>query len=500
MAARIAELQNELVEIAGRMRKFQDEYHERKKAAEADGATEEQRAAVWTPEHDKEWKDLNARYDAKKAELDREKRDADIAARVLEADQWVAERGADPQRRPHPDEQIAEGPEGRTYGDAGWSRDQARKWEQTQRDLILVWESWAGRGVPRTLTNSEEHRAACERQKFDPSTLEIEMRFSDTSSYRSIQRRLSSVHREARGALIDELVEGRALSSGLGSAGGFVTLPASVVRSIEIAEIAWGQMLEFVETMVTATGEELSWPVGDDTSNEAAYTDENVEVTSEVDPSFEATVWRSHDLQSGFVKVPFRLFRDSFVRLDRVIGLMIGERFGRKLNSEFTNGVNKIRGLIPRIPVGQTTAGATAIIWDDVVGLEHSVDPAYRMGGAYMFHDAILETLRLLKDTQDRPLWVTNIREGLPDTFNGKRYAINQDMASSVATTLKTMVYGQLASYKVRRVGPSLRLRRLVERFAERDQTAFIGYQSVDGNILRPQQDAACPVKVLQQA
>jgi len=240
--------------------------------------------------------------------------------------------------------------------------------------------------------------------------------------------------------------------------------------------------------------------MADDTDNEASYVGENAAAsTSSVDPDFEQVVWRSHDFQSGFIRVSYRTFRDSFVNIEMIIAQMIGERFGRKISGECTTGTEKIRGIIGRAPVGQTSAGATAITYDDMVGLEHSVDPAHRAGAQYMFNDSILETLRLLKDSESRPLWVSNIAVGAPDTFNGHRYTLNQKMASSIVTTAKCVVFGDLRSYKVRRVGPSLRIKRLVERFAEYDQTAFIGYQSADGNLLRPSTAAACPVKVLQQ-
>jgi HK97 family phage major capsid protein len=60
------------------------------------------------------------------------------------------------------------------------------------------------------------------------------------------------------------------------------------------------------------------------------------------------------------------------------------------------------------------------------------------------------------------------------------------------------MLGGRMSNYKIRRVG-QIRLKRLVERFAESDQVGFIAYMSADGNMLRPAQDTACPIKALAQ-
>jgi hypothetical protein len=68
--------------------------------------------------------------------------------------------------------------------------------------------------------------------------------------------------------------------------------------------------------------------------------------------------------------------------------------------------------------------------------------------------------------------------------------------AATIATTNKTMLFGMLSKYKVRQVS-QLRLRRLVERYADTDQEGFVAFQRADGVLL----DAGvAPVKRLTQA
>lgn len=495
----LLELRRAATEAAQKLVAARDRYHERKKAGKTD-------AELW-PETDKtEWAELNKRYNELVAQIAALEAEQQFVEQAAAAEEWLQRSTTEPNRRPTPDEELPGAP-GQTYGDLGATRDQARAIEQRQRDQSLAWRAWSGYDVPDTIYDPRANNAvaeACQRLKFNPGVGTVNLRFADTDSYRGIQQALAQTHPSLRAREMDRILgdfQKRNLAAGVGQSGGFITVPASVVASIELAMISYSGVLQLADTITTATGEEMGWPVADDTANEARYVGENQAVsTASVNPDFEQVVWRSYDFESGFIRVPFTLFRDTFANLEMLIGQMIGERFGRKLETEATTGVAKIRGFITRAPVGQTSAGATAITYDDVVGLEHSVDPALRGNMTFMFHDAILEHLRLLKDGESRPLWQSNLIQGVPDSFNGKRYAINQKMASSVATTNKTMAAGDFRYVKVRRVGPSLRIKRLVERFAEFDQTAFIGLMSCDSNLLRPNADAASPIQVLQQA
>jgi HK97 family phage major capsid protein len=257
-------------------------------------------------------------------------------------------------------------------------------------------------------------------------------------------------------------------------------------------------MLQVADTLTTANADPIFWPVGDDTANTGTYTDENVDSSTEANPAFEQVKWGSYDFHSKMVKVPFTLLRDTAINLESVLGQMLGERLGRILSTECTTGAAKVRGIITRAAEGQESAGATAITREDLVGLQHSIDPAIRSGCSFMFHDVVLEAVRLIEDLQGLPIYQNNTRTGGIDTIEGWPFAINQQMASSITNNAKCVLGGRMNQYKIRRVG-SVRLKRLEERYAEYDQIAFIAFMSADGNLLRPSQDPACPVKYLRQ-
>jgi HK97 family phage major capsid protein len=73
---------------------------------------------------------------------------------------------------------------------------------------------------------------------------------------------------------------------------------------------------------------------------------------------------------------------------------------------------------------------------------------------------------------------------------------MNPHMASSLAASADVLLFGNLTKYIIRDTG-KIRVRKLIERFAEFDQSGFIAFMSTDGGL----QDAGThPVKKLQMA
>ena len=128
--------------------------------------------------------------------------------------------------------------------------------------------------------------------------------------------------------------------------------------------------------------------------------------------------------------------------------------------------------------VGQTTS----VIYEDLVDLEHSVDPAYRAEAEFMFHDDTLKVLKKLKDADGRPLWLPGVAVREPDTILGYNYVINQDMPI-MAANAKSILFGDFSKYMIRDV-MDLMLLRLVERYADFAQVGFIAFSRHDGDLL----------------
>ena len=184
--------------------------------------------------------------------------------------------------------------------------------------------------------------------------------------------------------------------------------------------------------------------------------------------------------------VSLQLLQDSAFDLNSFLVDKLGTRIARITNRHFTvgTGSGQPNGLVTASTTGQTGAsGQTAsIIYDDLVELEHSVDPAYRAKAKFMFHDQTLKTLKKLKDGYGRPLWLPGIAVKEPDTINGYGYAVNQHMPT-MAADAKSVVFGDLKSYFIRRVNNPI-VMRLAERYADAGQVGFIVWQRFDGTLV----------------
>jgi HK97 family phage major capsid protein len=366
---------------------------------------------------------------------------------------------------------------GENYDGRGRDRGSEGGQGSVEESRALALQAWCRSQMGEDL--DEAQAAACKRVGINPHAKHLDIALS-----RQAPRTLA---------------EARALSAVEGAAGGF-TAPGTFTSNLEVAMMLHGGMRQVAEIIRTSNGNELAWPTADDTSSEGEIVGESEEVNTQSaaqDQMFDLTKWYAYKFSSKMVKVPYELFEDSAFDLAGILGTMLGERLGRIQNKKFTIGTGAAEpsGIVTDATLGKTTASATALKTDEILELIHSIDPAYRAGAKFMMHDNTLLTLRLLKDGNGQYIWQGGTREGEPDRLFSYPVQINQHMASTVVASAKTILFGQLQKYKIRDVG-SIRLRRLVERYAEFDQEGFVAFVRCDGHLL----DAGThPVKYIQQ-
>lgn len=280
----------------------------------------------------------------------------------------------------------------------------------------------------------------------------------------------------------------RALGTDTGSAGGY-TVPEGFWAKVTETMKHFGGVRQVAEVVPTTTGANLPWPTNDDTSNTGEILEEGSAV-SEQDVTFGQKTLAAFTASSKMIRVSNLLLQDTGVDIEGFLSRRVGTRIGRIQNTRLTTGTgsSQPQGLITGATTGKTTAGATAITYTELIDLIHSVDAAYRAGGncGWMLHDLILAYVRKIKDDSGgagvgRPIWEPSVQAGVPDLLLGYGYTVNNDMASTVATTNKTMAFGDFAAgYVVRTVNGGT-MSRLTERYAEYLQTAFFGYERFDG-------------------
>jgi HK97 family phage major capsid protein len=287
------------------------------------------------------------------------------------------------------------------------------------------------------------------------------------------------------------------------SAGGY-TIPQGFIARVDrklkmispfFAEDLVGSTSEaenVFEFIRTDTGNTLPIPTNDDTSTTGELLAENTDAfANTADLTFAQVSFLAYKYNSKPMKVSNELLNDSGIDLENLVADVLATRIGRIVNTHFTTGTNSSQpqGIVTGATAGKTTAGATAITFPEIIDLVHSVDAAYRKSPSarFMLHDLILAYLKkqtIGSSTNDsRPLWQPGYTQGAPDTIDGYRYLVNNDMASTVATTNITMLFGDMKKYGIRQVN-GYTVKRLNERFADYDQTAWLMFARFDGRYL----------------
>lgn len=303
---------------------------------------------------------------------------------------------------------------------------------------------------------------------------------------------------EQRQVLEARLAEKRAQGVLTGAGGGYAAPEGFWSKITETMKFYGGMLESGIETITTSTGNPLSWPTNDDTSNTGSWVGENADVSTSTDVSFGAKSLSAHILTSGVHKVSLSYLQDvDPVAAEAFLTRALGRRNGRALNTALTtgSGVGRPYGIINGLSTGKTTASATAITYAEIIDIEHSVDRDYRTNARYMMHDLILAYVRKIVDSNGLPLYQVSYRVGEPDSINGRPLVINNDMDSTVTTGKKTIAFGDFRSSYVYRTVTGGQVMRLTERYAEYGQVGFVTFSRHDGLV----QDSSA-VKLLVQA
>lgn len=282
-----------------------------------------------------------------------------------------------------------------------------------------------------------------------------------------------------------------AMSTTTPAEGGYTTAP-EYQKSLESAMKAFGGMRGVASVIRTATGTQMNFPTSDATAEIGEIVGQNAAVTTGETTFGNASmdVWKYSSKKIG---LPFELVQDSFIDIETYIQGLLAIRLGRITNLHYTTGTGTGQpfGIVPRASSGKIGAtGQTVLVsYDDLVDLEHSVDPAYRNGPGvgYMFHDSTLKALRKLKDSQNRPIFVpgyeTGNPGGAPDRIMGRSITINQDMPV-MAANAKSILFGQFSKYLIRDVMDMTLFRFTDSAFTSLGQIGFLAFMRSGGNLI----------------
>lgn len=282
-----------------------------------------------------------------------------------------------------------------------------------------------------------------------------------------------------------------AMSTTTPAEGGY-TVATEYMKSLETAMKAYGGMRNVAFGLRTGSGATMNFPTSDPTSEVGEIVGQNAAVAAG-DTTFGNIALDVYKYSSKKIALPFELLQDSFIDIEAYVQGVLAMRLGRIQNTHFTvgTGSSQPHGIVVGSTAGKTgTTGQTlTVIYDDLVDLEHSVDPAYRSapGVGWMMNDASVKVIRKIKDGQSRPIFVpgyeTGVPGGAPDRLLGRPITVNQDVAV-MAANAKSILFGQFSKYIIRDVMDLTLFRMTDSAFTLNGQVGFVGFMRSGGRLI----------------
>jgi HK97 family phage major capsid protein len=278
------------------------------------------------------------------------------------------------------------------------------------------------------------------------------------------------------------------MSTGTGNQGGF-TVQSDIASTLVESLKAFGGIRSVATVINTDMGNPLSFPTSDGTAETGELIAENTTAT-DADPTFGTVAVNAFKFSSKVVAVPIELLQDSQIDVEAFVNSRLISRIGRITNTLFTTGTGtgQPRGVAVGAASGKvgTSGQTTSVIFDDLVDLVHSVDPAYRAGRCgFMMNDASLRNIRKLKDSQNRPVFIPGwdgLAGPMGDTLLGYPVTINQDVAV-MAANARSILFGDFSKYIVRDVMGAELFRFDDSAYVKLGQIGFLMWARSGGNL-----------------
>ena len=362
--------------------------------------------------------------------------------------------------------------------------------EQIQYDQLL-----ADQESTRVTIEREERQAELDRQMAaaardagqgsdEPAGAGSEKRnLRDTDEYRAA---FNKFLRGGLGAVNAD--EQRALQVGSDTIGGYVVPSEQFVN----------QLLKTVDDMVhvraratkfsVPSAQSLGVPSLDADPADAAWTSELATGNEDSTMAFGKRALHPHPLAKR-IKISNDLLRSAVINAEQLVRDRLAYKFGITEEKAFltgsgaqqplglftasTNGISTARD----VSTGNTT---TAITFDGLIEAKYALKPQYWPGAEWLFHRDALKQLSKIKDGEGQYIWREGVREGEADRLLGRPFVMSEHVPNTFTTGLYVGMFANFSYYWIADA-LDLQIQRLVELYAESNQTALIGRLAVDG-------------------
>lgn len=280
-----------------------------------------------------------------------------------------------------------------------------------------------------------------------------------------------------------------AMSTTNGTEGGY-TVATEFSRNLLEALKATGSVRGVASSIQTSTGAAMLFPTANATAEEGEIVGQNQSAGNQ-DTTFGQANLDVYKYSSKAIAIPFELLQDAMFNVEAYIQNLLRLRIGRIQDRHHTlgTGTGQPLGIVTGSAVGKigTTGQTTTVTYDDLVDLEHSVDPIYRPTSRFMMNDSSLRVLRKIKDANQRPIFSPGYEQGnpggAPDRLMGREIAINQYMAT-MAANAKSILFGDFSKYLIRDVMDVTLFRMTDSAFTLKGQVGFVAFCRSGANLI----------------
>ena len=246
-------------------------------------------------------------------------------------------------------------------------------------------------------------------------------------------------------------------------------------RVFEIAQLV-GPMLTTSEVFNTSSGENLVIPTATATSTAGSVAAGSA--ISESNPTF-SSITLGAEKYGALVSVSSELVADAGFDITGYIAQELGTALGLQANSVLTT---KLSGAAGSVVTGGTGV-AGAFTYDNLIDLVYGIADGARVlpGNGFQMSKTGIATARKLKDGTGHYIWTDSAREGQPATLLGYNVYENPAVAA-VATGAKSVLFGNLPSFKVRVAG-GIRVDQSADYAFNTDVVTYRGLIRLDGGL-----------------
>jgi len=242
-------------------------------------------------------------------------------------------------------------------------------------------------------------------------------------------------------------------------------------------------------TIVPAPTGTVTWPrlVQTDSSEyggvSVSWISEGAE-KPETEPTFEQETIDAHEV-AAYTEITHRLLARSVLSLENILTRLFRGAVQHALDTAFIggSGTGQPLGIINTTGIHLVNRTvANAIRYDDFVNLEHALRVNHRAGGHFVMADAILQAIKLRRDSDNRPLWVPSVAGGPPNTIIGYGYTPTHRLT---AYSDGDVVFGDWSQYIIA-MEQDVVVKRSDHYKFRHNRAAFTVYAVVGGKCVQP--------------